>query len=164
MFKINYCEFWGRYKEIINEYTEEQSKKLHMAKETYSVVLGGLKKPHCYMEIRNDFIGVGFLDDNLREYLSYDYYEVATNKLFLKTVIYREFEGDTDKLVKASLYDFQESGKVKIERNNYLDNTVSESEGNMDISVNYEKYPDFGEYTNLAWVDRVKDTKKNLKS
>jgi hypothetical protein len=77
-----YCNGWFRHqKRAVTILDETTARQAHERRRPYTVVLGDLRAPNCFIEIDNDYVGVGFLDDLLREYLSYTFDEsrVATS-------------------------------------------------------------------------------------
>jgi hypothetical protein len=60
----------------------------------------------------NDFIGVDFLDEFLRESLSYQFEEVESGRLFLSMATHREFDGEKDQVLSGCSYIFKQDGKL----------------------------------------------------
>jgi len=152
---VTYCEKWFRYKKRPTDLMDEdRARKAHDGRLLYTIVLGDLRSPECFVEINNDYVGVGFLDDHAREYLSYSFEETRTGRLFLTMATHRTFDGQTDKVVSGTTYYFKEDGVVTIENENLLSGSKSEGKIQADISGNWEEYPKFGQYTAVTQINR----------
>lgn len=153
--KTNYCEGWFRADKCITEqWTEEQARKAHNSRQMYTAVLGGLKSPYCFVEMRDSSIGTGFLDDNLREYMTYIFDEYEPGKLFLTHVYFRYYDGESDTVIKVETYVFFRDGRTVITDKDVINKTVSKSESTKDLSGNYNDYPEFGDYRVLTRKER----------
>lgn len=114
-------------------------------------------QPYCFLEINNTIILVGFLDNLQREYMTYQFSEFESGKLFLKHVQHWEYEESTDERIFSTRYFFSPDGPLKIEKVNIRTNEgeVLEAKEPIDVSSNYEEYPDFGHYENLIKKERL---------
>jgi hypothetical protein len=152
---VTYCERWFRHKKkpiaLINE---SDARICHENRRLYTVVQGDLKAPECFIEINNDYVGVGFLDTLLREYLSYSFQEKKPGKLFLTMVTHRIFDGQTDSLSSGTTYYFTEDGTVTIEIEDFVADSKNEKLVHADVSGNWEEYPKFGQYSSISEVNR----------
>jgi hypothetical protein len=152
---IFFCKSWFRAKKKPTEvWTEEQARSAHLSKKLYTVLVGSPEKPFCFLEINDKFVGVGFLDDRLRESLYYAFKEVEPGKLFLSMATYREFHGDSDAIVSGTTYTFERSGIVKIDRQFFNPHSQEVAESTADVAANYTCWPEFGEYGDLVRVER----------
>jgi hypothetical protein len=97
---------------------------------------------------------VGFLDEKIRETLYYAFKEISPGTLFLSMATYRDFEGDIDKVSLGTTYIFDPDGSLKIQKQHFNPHTAEISETTADVTGNYEKWPEFGEYDDLIKVDR----------
>lgn len=153
--KTNYCEGWFRAEKCISkEWTEDQAKIAHNNRGMYTVLLGGFNNPYCFVEIRNSYISVGFLDDNKREYMTHNFKEVKSDKLFLTHVYYRFYEGNSDEIIKAETYAFFKDGRIKVSLIDYKNKSEKVSESIQDVTENYTDYPEFGNYRVLTRKER----------
>lgn len=146
--KLTYGDGWFEYDKVLTEvWTEDRARKAHEGRNLYCVVVGKLEDPYCYLTINDDYIGVSFLDSLLRVYLRHQFSEVEKGVMFLEAVLYWEFRGEEDEVVRADFYDFSTGGELRIEKQDLeKDETrVAEDEG-LDVSCNYEDYPEFGGY------------------
>ena len=152
---VTYCKSWFRaLKEPTELWSLEKAEQAHGNRQPYGVLIGDPKAPTRFLEINNDFVGVGFLDDRLRESLTYQFQEIEPGKLFLSMVTYREFEGDSDAVTSGTTYYFSTDGSIKIERESFDSHKLEMSESKEDVSGNYEDYPDFGQYDSLVRAER----------
>ena len=154
-FRTDYCQrWWNSEKSMIKPMTEDSAYKAHMNEEWYTAVLGGEKSPHCCVELRKGFIAVDFFDNNKHVYLTYSFYTVPENRLFLKNAMYREYIEDSDKLAKVTEYRFQETGETQIIIKDYISNTNETSKSQTEVSKNYDVWPEFNNYNSLIRVER----------
>lgn len=149
-----YCRTWFRAKkQPIDLLSREEAETLHSARKQYTVLLKSAEKPDAFIEINNDFVGVSFLNEDLSEYLTYQFQEKAKNKLFLSMATHREFN-DNGKIVKGTTYYFKENGIVKLEKEDFLKEHLDEASSQYDSKKNWEDYPVFGDYSNLCVKER----------
>lgn len=152
---ITYCKSWFRAKKRPTEiWSEEKARAAHTSKQLYTALIGSPGNPSCFLEINDKFVGVGFLDENLREYLYYSFKEVEPGKLFFSMATYREFNGDTDKVLAGTTYIFNRDGSVKVQRQHFEPNKIEAMDTSADISGNYSSWPEFGKYDELIRVER----------
>ncbi len=65
--KITYGDGWFRAKKRLTEtWNEDRARKTHDKRKQYVAVVGDVCSPACFVEINNNYIGVGFLDALLR--------------------------------------------------------------------------------------------------
>lgn len=101
-------------------------------------------------------MAVGFLDDLLREDLSYEFQERQPATLFLSMATERKFERDTDNVIWGITYYFDEDGHVAVEEEDFVADTLTSAETYLDVSANWERYPEFGQYESITRKDRVR--------
>lgn len=150
-----YCKSWFRAKKRPTErWTLEQAKVAHESGRLYTVLVGSAERPNCFLEVGKDFVGVGFLDAQLRESLSYQFQQIEPGRLFLSMATYREFLGQSDNLSEGTTYFFSREGIVKIERERFQPHEKETSERSVDVLPNYSDIPIFGEYEDLIRIER----------
>ncbi|MCP4265809.1 MAG: lytic transglycosylase [Candidatus Brocadiaceae bacterium] len=155
MNEITYCKSWFRAKKCATKILEEnQAREAHEKKQEYAVLVGDPDRPRCFIEINNDFVGVCFLDELLRENLTYQFQEVESGKLFLSMATYRDFEGEKDKVLAGTSYIFGQDGKTQIRKETFSPHSLEVSDTKGDVSGNYESYPKFGDYSQVAIAER----------
>ncbi len=155
MTKYFYCKSWFWAKKRPTEmWTEEQARKAHDDRKTYTVLVKDVERPYAVVEVANDFVGVTFLDEKLRQSLSYQFEEVEPGKLFLSMATHREFDGDNDQVKAGNSYIFNQDGSLIIRKQSFNPQSLEEANSSTDVSGNYENYPDFGEYDHLLKVER----------
>lgn len=139
----------------------EAAKHAHDNKLVYYVTIFENGNPYCHLEINKVFYRVNFLDEHLRKYMSYDFTdnfkEINPDKLFLSQIMYWEFENNTDKMVKITDYIFKADGSFHITERDLIANEQidSEAKAKIDVTANWEDYPEFGKYDNLIKKERV---------
>ncbi len=155
MTHYHYCERWFRHKEQpIGPLDEVAARRAHEARGLYTVVVGMLQSPECFVELDNDYVGVGFLDDLRREYLRYAFQELEPDKMFLVRATHRLFDGRSDTIKSATVYYFNKDGIVTIEDHDVLAGTRTKKKIVADVSGNWERRPNFGEYAAITRVNR----------
>jgi len=154
---ITYCKGWFRaQKRPIEIWDKKKAKKAHNAGKLYTVLVGETANPYCFIDLRLEvgFVGVSFLDSQTREYLTYEFTKKKDGYLFLSMSNFREYDGDTDSVIKGTTYYFNENGSVKIEKENFLNNVIESGENIIDVKENWENIPDFGDYSRIYRIER----------
>lgn len=152
---VYFCKSWFRAKKKPTEvWSEAQARAAHAKKQPYTVLVDSADKPYCFLDVADKVVGVGFLDDHLRETLTYAFQEVASGKLFLSMAVHREFDGDTDNVLSGTSYLFEPSGQLQIRREFFNPHRLEISSSVSDVSSNYSFLPEFGEYDDLIRVER----------
>ncbi len=156
MSEVFYCKGWFRAKKrALEPYTAVQAQALHEGGELYCALIGSHTNPTCFLEVKRGFVGVGFLDEKLREVLSYSFQEEEPGKLFLSMATHREFEPNSDKVLKGTSYIFSLDGKLIIRREVFSpSHKLDSAERTTDISANWEPFPKFGSYGHLVKAER----------
>ena len=126
----------------------------HDSRQLYTVLIGNSKRPECFIELKGSYVGVGFLDDNIREYLSYQFQEVEPGRLFLTMATHRKFQGTSDATAIGTTYIFNRDGTVDVEDREFLSGKSSNRQLQADVSRNWEHYPIFGDYLSLVKIER----------
>lgn len=153
--KYFYCKSWFRAKKVVTEMLScEAARIAHTKGQPYTVLVDCETRPTAFIEVTKNFVSVGFLDENLRENLSYAFDTVDDGKVFLSMATYRDFQGDTDTVESGSCYIFRENGAVSIKRQTFSPATSEVANGVTDVSGNYASYPAFGRYEQLLKVER----------
>ncbi|WP_035061393.1 hypothetical protein [Andreprevotia chitinilytica] len=152
---VFFCKSWFRAKKRPTEvWTEAQAKAAHGRKQYYTALLDSTERPYCFLEVTEKAVGVSFLDDHLRESLSYAFQEVEPDRLFLTMATYREFEKKSDRVVSGTSYIFGRNGEVQIRREHFNPHSVEVANTTADVVHNYTDFPKFGEYDDLIRVER----------
>lgn len=154
--RIFFCKSWFAAKRMPTEaWTESQAREAHEAGRTYTVLVDSLERPFCVIDVTKKFIGVDFLDERLREALTYHFQEVSPGKLFLTMAVHRDYEGATDKVTNGTTYTFAEDGAVQVRRESFVPaHEVETAKSQEDVSRNYVSAPQFGEYDEFTRVER----------
>lgn len=156
MSTVSFSKGWFRAKKLsLEAYTYEQAHALHQKGEFYCALIGSVASPTCFLEIKHGFVGVGFLDEALRESLTYAFQEKQPGKLFLSMATWREFEGNSDKVSKGTTYLFQTDGTLTMRRECFVpEHSLETSSSSADVSGNWEQLPDFGRYERFTRAER----------
>lgn len=155
--EVYFCKSWFRIKKIaIDPCDEAVARIYHETGASYTALIGSAVKPTCFLEFLTDkgMVGVGFLDQNLREYMAYQFQMVEDGKLFLSMVTHREFFDSSDKVKEGMTYFFDRGGELVIRRQRFNPHAVEKAVSSFDPINNYELFPEFGEYSELIKIER----------
>lgn len=140
---------------------EEVARENHKAGLMYCVtILDDDDVPYCALDIvhENEFIGVNFLDNVGREYLSYHFREIDPMKrLFLEEVWYTFYPNSEAKDGNYRLhFVFDQDGNAAYRKYDDLEHKAYDYETKepLDVSGLYEDYPEFGHYDEIIKLER----------
>ena len=153
---IHYCKSWFSAKKRPTQvWDEAKARRAHEDRNPYTGLIGALERPTHIVDVIDKFVGVDFLDGHLREALSYHFKEYEPGKLFLSMAVYREFDGESDRVTCGDLYFFDRSGAVTIKHEAFDPHSLEVAESVTDVSGNYDFYPDFGVYDRVCRRERM---------
>lgn len=141
----------------VNERTLEQAaKQAHIDGKVYFVLIVDGQAPVNAIEVNKGYYRVKFLDERLRKYMSYEFFGLNGNRLFLSSITIWGFLGNTDDVTKVTDYMFKEDGTFNvIERDVITDEqTDSYSKSPIDVTGHYEECPEFGDYRSMIRKER----------
>ena len=140
---------------------EEVARKNHNNGLMYCVtILDDDGVPYCALDIvhENEFIGIDFLDNNGRIYLSYHFREVEPMKmLFFREVWYTFYPNSEAKDGNYRLhFVFDQDGNAAYRKYDDLEHKTYDYETKepLDVTGLYEDYPKFGHYDGLIRLER----------
>jgi len=152
---VMYCEKWIRtMKRPLNVLDSIAALARHKSRQYYSALLGPPGKPTHVIFLSGAWVKVGFLDDERREFLNYDFKETEQGKLFLTSATHREFRVDSAEVSRSKLFRFQFDGRILIEDHDLIGETIVKKRTTFDPSMNWETYPQFGDYVALCKQER----------
>jgi hypothetical protein len=152
---IYFCKSWFRAKKKPTTiWSRDLAKSAHDNKQPYTVLVDSVDRPYCFIDIAAGVVGVGFLDNFLRESLTYTFQEIEPGKLFLTMATHREFDGDTDKVVSGISYLFDQDGSIEMRREFFNPHRLEIATSTSDLSSNYSETPKFGHYDHLIQIER----------
>ncbi|EPJ3208758.1 hypothetical protein JGC44_01795 [Salmonella enterica subsp. enterica serovar Derby] len=163
MDKVFYCKQWSAgYKEPMNPLSENEAKKKHSHGMPYTALIGSDVKPSHVIQVTKNagWISVGFLDEELREYLLYSFKVLDDERLFLSMAVHREFaeiEGEGAGFLNVSngtTYIFKEDGSAVVREEHFNPYKLGESQTTVDVTGNYDQFPEFGKYDSLIRKER----------
>ena len=151
-----YFDGWHRYyREPVGPLTEQEAKYRASKGIGYCVVVRrGDPSFQSFIEVNEGYLGVNFLDEEKRVYLTYGFEEVDDDRLFLKQAIFSEFRGTSDEPQRTTAYYFDKSGSIAIERSETPFEESTVQEGHCDVTDNWESKPQFGVYDALLRQER----------
>jgi len=154
---VYYCRGWFRAKKIASEtLTEDEARHAYDTRTLYTALVNDKERPSCFVECNKDYVGVEFLDDNLREHIAYQFQERKPGRLFLSMAMRRNYVGDSDKVSRGASFIFKEDGSTIIYREDFIAGVLERADVRIDVSHNWEAYPDFGDYSALVQRQREK--------
>ena len=154
---ITYAKSWFRAKKRVTEpWDEARARLAHERKETYVATVYRDEDLHCFLEIAKGSVCVGILDELKREYLTYTFQLFQPDKLFLSSARHRKFEGETDNVSYSTIFYFKQEGRVTVAEydGRTKESSSKESAEKIDLSKNWEDYPEFGKYDSLIRLER----------
>src|SRR4051794_6751063 len=100
--KITYCDGWFRARHRPGEiWDEARARKAYEERKLYAALIGDPQRPDCFVESNMDYIGVEFLDSNLRTHLGYTFVEKEPRKLFMVAMTTHYYERDTSEITSG---------------------------------------------------------------
>lgn len=157
MTEISYCDGWFRARKVAAKpLTAEQARERHTGGKLYTVLVGAPERPSCFVEVvgENGYVGVEFLDEQLREHLAYSFQRTEDSRLFLSVATWRKYRGESDEVAAAELYYFNRAGSVEVHNVDVQADSERVGVKEMDVSANYEPWPAFGHYEHLLLRER----------
>lgn len=160
---IFYCKKWSTgYNEPIELLTEDAAYKLHACGDEYTALIGSDTKPSCFIHVikNKGWVSASFLDNVLKEYLLYSFKLLDDDRLFLSMAVHREFAKSGERgagilnVSSGTTYLFKEDGRTVIREENIEPYSLNESETVIDVSGNYDDFPEFGHYESLIRIER----------
>lgn len=157
----SYAEKWSRsYKEAIKPLTEPEARKRHETKGAlYTVLLGDPVRPRAFIEIVTlKSVQVEFLDESLRTQGFYQFIPQPDGRLFMAMAAFNEFDGENKRPIWSRRFSFEVDGRAMSFETDHVRDPGIETvvEKTVDVSLNWEPYPAFGDYASIARFDRDK--------
>ena len=153
---VRYCQQWfRRYRKMINPLSFEEAKRLHHAGCGYTALLGPEQRPRAHVQMLLDkkVILVGFLDEHVREYLSYQFELMDGPRIFLSLATFRSYPDSGDQVICGETYSFSTSGEAAILKTDFDLNESRELSKEYDPSSHFIEMPPFGSFESLAKED-----------
>lgn len=151
--KIVYCKEWSLfYKKPLEIWDTDTALKCHNIGKSYSVLIYEEDILTNVIGLDKDGAVVRFYDKDMNVFLLYGFCRKDNNKLFLNGAYHYLYKDGTK--IEQTIFNFKDTGELFIERRNIEANSVEEKEAIVDISSNWEEYPEFGNYCSLIRVER----------
>ena len=159
---IFFCERWNNKKSApIGPLTPAQAQRRDVAKQWYTVVLGDLAAPRCFVEVawENDHVGVWFLDDELRRYVHYSFARIDDQLMFMDAVVLWYYPDGAGRRFEDAEFiedvEYTREGTVTRECTDVRTREVTtEHWSDVPLDINWERVPEFGDYRSLTRLDR----------
>ena len=158
MNEIQYCKRWFRATKKMREpWDEARAREAHESGAPYTVVVGDPARPGTILDVSGGLgrVMVAFLDGRLREALTYQFKSVESGKLFLAMATLREFDGQREAVLAGTSTIFEENGRATIRKEWFRPHALDLQETSLDVSANYDRFPDFGDYEALCRKERL---------
>lgn len=97
-------------------------------------------------------IFVNFINDSQVRYLTYAFHRERNDDIFLNAAYYHNYEEGVEK--ELTIFGFKTNGELLMEKRNLLSGDMEEKESRVDVSGNWDKYPEFGDYFRLLQLER----------
>lgn len=153
--QIEYCDKWSNIKKKPwNVLDEDTARMYHEKRQSYTAILSERGQPTYIVNVTDKWVSVSFLDDLLRKYLHYDFVVKEDNKIFLRTIMFWEYEEETENEIKSMIFGYQENGHIAMEQRDSKTGEIEERETEDDVSRNWDYYPEFGDYLQLCKEER----------
>lgn len=157
----SYAEKWSRsYREVLKPLTEAQARARHdTLGALYTVLLGDPQRPQAFIEIvSGDSIQVEFMDERLRTHAYYQFVRQPDGRLFMSSAAFSEFDGENRRPHHSCRFSFKPNGHTMSFETDFANSPDQETviEKRMDVSLNWEPYPTFGDYESIARFERDK--------
>lgn len=153
--EILYCKKWWLQKKCpIDILDVKTAKQNHLKGEGYTAVLSRDGIIEYIIEISEKDIFVRFMNENKERYLTYAFNRKSKKDIFLNAAYFYNYNDAIQ--TEMMVFSFNEEGELYMEKRNLINGDVETRESIVDVSCNWEKYPEFGEYSGLAVLEREK--------
>ncbi len=88
------------------------ARQRHESRQPYVALLGGVDKPRFIIDVADNWVSVDFLDSRQRKYLSYNFKETESRRLFLKSAHFWDYVGDSDSPASSKLFNFERAATL----------------------------------------------------
>jgi len=151
-----FCESWhALQRQPLGMLNEEQAHARHFEGAPYCVLVNSPKAPTAILDVIAHGVGVEFLDEHLRSRLVYRYIASESGELFLRTILFRKFQGSSKDPAYVTAYIFDAVGEVTVRHERMLPIRQSRiSQAPFALENNIEAYPAFGRYVRLLDFSR----------
>jgi hypothetical protein len=160
---VTYCERWNaKLCRPVGRLTVAAARERERSGSPwYTVVLGELTRPDCYLEVawENAHLGVWFLDEDGRPWLHYGFTRVEPERMFLDSVVRWEYPpGAGRRIAEAETVEtitYRQDGTAhqEIEQASTGQVRLRDFTG-VPLDINWEPVPSFGDYRSVARLDR----------
>ena len=150
---LTYCQRWNTTKvKPIEPLTPADALRKDQANEWYTVVVGDLTAPRCYVEVawEKDHLGVWFLDDELRQSVHYSFTRIDDTMMFLDSVVLWHYP----RRAGRSFSDASRIEAIEYTTNGFVRRTTTNVRRRRDkieeftdvpLDINWEPVPVFGD-------------------
>ena len=134
---------------------DEQACARHFDGAPYCVLVDSPREPTAILDVSGHGIGVEFLDEHLRSRLVYRYIASESGELFLRTILFRKFDGRSEEPAYVTAYIFDVGGEVTVRQERMHPIRQSRiTQATFALENNIEAYPAFGRYDRLLNFSR----------
>lgn len=153
--EILYCDKWWLHrKEPTGILDLSTAEKRHETGKNYTAVLCEDNIVEYVIEVSAKSIIVRFMNDDINVYLTYIFQRKSEDNIFLSSAYYYKYGNGGDKETELITYRFTENGELYMEKDDLISDEVEEKESVVDVSGNWDKFPNFGKYDHLIEEER----------
>lgn len=128
-------------------------KKSTLMENPYVVVIYEAEDVINVIEIDENSLTVRFYNDKFENYLLYGFVK-KDNRLFLNTAYHYLYNNGEE--VEQTLFNFKDTGELFMERSNNVSKKVEQRKAVVDVTCNWEEFPQFGNYFGIIRIEREK--------
>lgn len=92
------------------------------------------------------------MNENTERYLTYAFNRKSEKDIFLNAAYFYNYHNEIQ--TEIMVFSFNEDGELYMEKRDLINGEVETRESIVDVSCNWEKYPEFGEYSRLIVLER----------
>lgn len=155
---VSYGERWSDLSlRIVDRLDAEAARQRHERGELYAAILGDPEHPWAHLNVRLEvgYVDVTFLDEELREDLSYTFTREPGSEgdLFLEQATWRTYDSSSERVLSEH-YIFKPPNITHVRKRDYTANEQETYSVEADLAQNWEPVPAFGDYESIAARER----------
>jgi len=153
--KLTYCDEWSMVrKKPWNIIDSTQAQQNHINKIPYTVLIQENDQIENIIEVTNSNISVNFMNESRSSYLCYVFDVKCDDSIFLSMAYHYNYDESGNDIVVGTTFNFNENGYLFMEKRDYKTGAVEERDLQSDVTPNWDKFPEFGEYEHLLRSER----------
>ena len=143
-----YCCLWQDAKRKAQQLiAPERAEALHRQGEPYTVVFYVQNHVRYAVTVSKNGVTVRFYNADQMPECYYEYQPADADRMFLRTITY--FTCENERVIRKKIYSYNPRGILNVSDCDLINGTRAESERSVDLSRNWERYPEFEDYDHL---------------